>query len=388
MISIHECKPAALNVAHVVLSLDFGGMERVVLELVREGFRRGQRPSVICLMRKGTLASQVEALGAEVVCLDKPDGLRFEMIGRIREALRRLRPDVVHTHQIGALLYAGPAARREGVPAVVHTEHIDNVAKAIGIAKKMRVRAVWSVAGRYAGRFVCVSDDIAGSVVRNSAVARKKVFVVPNGIDTEAFTDGTAADALRGSLGIPLGAQVIGSIGRLNEVKRQDLLIRSFADVSGRAPQAHLLLVGDGPEMASLRQLAKELAVADRVHFAGYQSRPQDYLQVMDVFALTSRLEGMPLVILEAWAASRPVVASQVGGVGRLIEHDRTGFLFGSGDQAALTDGLDALLSDRSYARRLAELGRLRVCAEFDTRVMAGAYEAIYRELLPKGVAI
>jgi len=362
-------------------------MERVVLELVREGIRRGQQPAVICLTREGTLAPQAAALGAEVLCLHKPEGLRFETIGRVREALRRLRPDVMHTHQIGALLYAGPAARREGAPATVHTEHSDHAANLVGIANKLRIGALWSLAGRYAARFACVSDDIASSVARHSAVARRRILVVPNGVDVEAFADGSGADALRSSLGIPPGAPVIGSIGRLNEVKRQDLLLRSFAQISAQAPRAHLLLVGDGPEMGSLRRLAGELGVADRVRFAGYQARPQDYLHVMDIFALTSRLEGMPLVILEAWAAGRPVVASRVGGIGGMVEHGRSGWLFESGDEAALSDALRTLLADPSRARRLAESGFGRVRAEFDTRNMAGAYEAIYRELLARPVA-
>ena len=96
---------------------------------------------------------------------------------------------------------------------------------------------------------------------------------------------------------------MIGTVGRLNEVKSQDLLIRSFAQISNHDPKPHLLLVGDGPERHRLQQLAENLGIADRVHFAGYQSRPEQFLHVMDIFALTSRLEGMPLAILEAWAA-------------------------------------------------------------------------------------
>lgn len=435
--------PTMPKVVHVVLSLDFGGMERVVLELVREGFRRGQQPAVICLVKKGTLAPRVKSLGAEVVCLHKRDGLRFATIGRVRKALRHLMPDVVHTHQIGALLYAGPAARRERAPAVIHTEHIDHVAKAVGAPKKLRVRGLWTVAGRYADRFACVSHDIAESVARNSIVSRRKIMVVPNGVDTEAFIDASGAEALRQSLGIPHDAAVIGSIGRLNEVKRQDLLIRAFARLVGgqlsvvrgqlfdngphdpkparphpcplsegegaggnpsslishRSPRPglspdacrltpYLLLVGDGPEMETLKQLAAELGVAHCVHFAGYQARPQDYLHVMDVFALTSRAEGMPLVILEAWAAGKPVVCSRVGGIPKLIDDGRTGLLFDSGDEAALTDCLRRLFTDPALARQMGEAGRAHARAEFDTRTMAARYEGVYREVYERESAI
>ena len=126
---------------------------------------------------------------------------------------------------------------------------------------------------------------------------------------------------------------MIGTIGRLNEVKCQDLLIRSFHRVQAQIPDTRLLLVGDGPKRADLHALAEELGLSGSVHFAGYQAQPESYLQVMDVFALTSRAEGLPLAVLEAWAAGLPVVATRVGGIPRLIDDGRTGLLIDSGDE-------------------------------------------------------
>src|SRR5208337_2646319 len=133
----------AVRVVHVVLSLDIGGLERIVADLVRVGRALGQIPSVICLERPGTLAAQVESLGVPVLCADKPPGLRLETIGRVRELLRQLRPDVLHTHQIGALVYAGPAARRERIPVVVHTEHTNTIARHRSLSRQFRTRLLW-----------------------------------------------------------------------------------------------------------------------------------------------------------------------------------------------------------------------------------------------------
>src|SRR5271157_2819055 len=194
-----------IRVVHVVLSLDIGGLERIVADLVRVGRALGQIPSVICLERPGTLAPQVEALGVPVLCAGKPPGLRLDTIGRIRELLRQLKPDVVHTHQIGALIYTGPAARRKKVPAVVHTEHINNVAKHRSLSKRARIRLLWGLAGSYADRFFCVSDDIAEAVKAYRTVPGRRVVVVPNGIDTAAFATKGGCESLRRDLGIPHG---------------------------------------------------------------------------------------------------------------------------------------------------------------------------------------
>jgi glycosyltransferase involved in cell wall biosynthesis len=371
-----------LRVTHIVLSLDTGGLERIVVDLVRVGRDHGLVSSVICLEKPGTLAGQVEALGVPVLCAEKRPGLRFSTVARLLELLRQLKPDVIHTHQLGPLLYTGLAARRVGIPVVIHTEHTNNVALARSGSRRIRTRLLLGAAGALADHFCCVSDEIAGAVKAYRTVASRKVSVVLNGIDTDAFDSAGDGESLRLSLGIPRQVPVIGTVGRLNEIKRQDLLIRAFANLIDQDPKPRLLLVGDGPALDSLRQLVAGLGLSDRVHFAGYQARPEHYLHLMDIFALTSRHEGMPLAILEAWAAGRPVVASRVGGVPNLVTSGVNGLLFESCDEASLTWALNSLLARPDDARRLGECGRENVRSRFDLRVMAGAYERHYRDLL------
>src|SRR5262245_46994121 len=142
--------PSPLRVTHAVLSLDCGGLERIVVDLVRQGQRRGQQVSVLCVERPGTLAPPVEGLGARVGCLQKPPGLSWSTAGRARAALAELRPDVLHTHQVGALFYAGGPARKAGVRAVVHTEHINQIVKDRTWSRRLRTRLLWALAGRRA----------------------------------------------------------------------------------------------------------------------------------------------------------------------------------------------------------------------------------------------
>ncbi|HEX7447177.1 MAG TPA: glycosyltransferase [Pirellulales bacterium] len=406
-----ETKP--LRVAHVVLSLDVGGLERLVVDLVRQGAQRGQRVAVVCLERPGMLADEARAAGAELFCVEKRPGLRPGIIAHLVRLLGELQLDVVHTHQIAALLYAGAAARRSGIPAVIHTEHGKHYAR-------RRTRWLGRLAARYAQRFCCVSGDIAAAVRAARVAPEAKVMVVPNGIDVERFRgqrpevgdQGTEKDwdsEIRGQAsetawsrgpGLrPLTSDpclTIGTIGRLNEIKRQDVLLRAFARLVRRRCHPHpnplpegegirdlrLLLVGDGPMRGELERLAEELGIRAQTQFAGYQAVPEEYLRRMDIFALTSRSEGMPLSILEAWATGVPVVASRVGGVPELIDDGLTGRLFASGDDAELAHVLEAFCADRQLRDRLSAAGLARVQRDFSLTRMAAEYEAIYRSLL------
>jgi glycosyltransferase involved in cell wall biosynthesis len=229
-----------------------------------------------------------------------------------------------------------------------------------------------------------VSADIAAECRAYRLVARRKLCVVPNGIDADAFARPNCVGPLRRELGIPAAAPVVGTVGRLDEVKRQDLLLRAFASVRRGVPAAHLLLVGDGPQREPLRRLAAELGLSECVHFAGYQSRPERHLHLMSAFALTSRVEGMPLAILEAWAAGVPVVATRVGGVPQMIADGQTGVLIDSGDENALAAALIGLLTDQGRAARIGAAGRARVRERFGLEHMVETYQGHYRDLLAR----
>ena len=372
-------EPPKISILHCVLSMDVGGLERIVLDLVCEGRRMGQDVAVVCLERRGALAPAAEALGARVMSVGKRPGLRPATIGRLAAAFRTLGPGVIHTHQVGALAYAGPAAKLGGGAPVVHTEHGKHY------AGRLRTRLLGRMAGRFAARFCCVSGDVAAEAEACRIVPRSKIHVVPNGIDTDRFATAGDPAAVRAMLEVPPEAPLVGTVGRLNEVKRQDRLIRGFARALGRAPDAHLVLVGDGPLMMDFRSLAEGLGIASRVHFAGYQAEPERFLGAMDVFALTSRSEGMPLAVLEAWASGVPVVASRVGGLPEMIDDGRTGLLVDAEDEGALASAIVGLVADPDSARRIGAAGRELARARYDVRTMSGAYDRHYRELLSAG---
>jgi sugar transferase (PEP-CTERM/EpsH1 system associated) len=368
-----------LRVVHVVLSLDVGGLERNVVNQVREGRKLGQEVSVLCLTRPGTLAPQAEALGGQVVCLNKKPGVRPGLFLRAARALRALRPHVVHSHQLGTLFYAGPAARAAGVPLLVHTEHGRE-----DYAGRRRTRWLGRFGGRFVDRFYCLTRDMAEAAVANRIVPASRVQVICNGIDVPRFQDRSQRDEVRRGLGVPEGAPLVGTTGRLTEIKRQDVLLRAFAEVRRDMPDAHLLLVGDGPLRGELEALAAQLGIAGVTHFAGYQAEPERCLQAMDAFALSSRSEGMPQAVLEASVAGLPVVASRVGGLPELIDDGVTGLLFPCGDATALAAALRRVLRDPALARGLGEAARAKAEAKYSVRRMASEYHESFLEMLAR----
>lgn len=365
-----------LRVVHVVLSLDPGGLERVVIDLVRAGRSFGQLASVVCIERLGLLCSELEAARVPAFCVEKRPGLRPGVIGRLKMLFNILQPDVVHTHQVGALLYAGPAARRSGAPVIVHTEHGKHY------ASRRRTRWLGRLAGRHARRLFGVSRDIADELRTCRIAAQEKIAVAPNGIDIARFRDCTAGADTRREFGVSPSAPLVGAVGRLAEIKRHDLLIRAFACVRRRIPEARLLLVGDGPERTSLERLAAQLLPADCVRFAGRQAAPERFLKAMDVMALTSRSEGMPLAVLEAWAAGTPVVATRVGGIPELVADGETGLLVEFGNVDQLAGAIERLLADRPLAARISGAAARQADERHSLEQMAANYQRHYDELL------
>jgi glycosyltransferase involved in cell wall biosynthesis len=165
-------------------------------------------------------------------------------------------------------------------------------------------------------------------------------------------------------------------------VKRQDLLIRAVSKLQATIPDLHLLLGGDGPERQKLVDLTRQLGLIPRVHFLGYQPFPEQYLSIMDVFALTSRSEGFPVSLLEAWVAGVAVVCSAVGGIPDIVTPECDGLLFSPEDEAMFVSSLARLIADNGLRERLAAAGKRTVRERYSLERMASQYESRYRSLL------
>lgn len=343
-------------ILHVVQHLSPGGLEVLALELARAQARTHPAMVVSLDGDEATALARWPRLRTEAVpllFLGKRPGLDPLLPLRLGRLFRRLRPSCVHTHHIGPLLYAGPAARLAGVRSRIHTEH-----DAWHLSSPDRARLQRLALALAAPTLVADAPHVAEAVA--AALHCPPPRVILNGIDVERFRPGDQA-AARQRLGLPLDVPVIGVSARLEPVKHVDLAIRALASVC--PDNVMLAIAGTGSLCDELVALAHRLGLADRVRLLGHVDDMATFHQAVDVACLSSHAEGLPLSLLEAQACGVPVVATQVGGVAAAV-CPATGRLVAPDDAAALTAGLsDALAAPagdpRAFVRHHASLDRM-----------------------------
>jgi glycosyltransferase involved in cell wall biosynthesis len=364
-------------IAHVLSSFGLGGQERMALELASKQRAAGHFVVALSLSgeSEGPVAAGFREAGIRTETVAKGDGVDASLPVRLATRLREERVEVVHTHNPHALIYGAPAAGLARA-AIVHTKHGAN-------PDRPRRRFLRRVASTLVDACVAVTPALAALARRDRECDPKRLHVIPNGIDMKRFAPrAEARQRIRATLGIPHDAWVVGTVGRLAPEKDQCLLVDAVAPLLDERRQ--LVIVGDGPENDALRKSIGATLRGQYVHMPGACSNVHEMLGAFDVFALTSKTEGLPLVLLEAMATELPIVSSAVGGIPDVIRHDATGFLFPAGGREALTRLLVRLVGSPTLARRVGAAGRNAIAQSHSVERMAQSYEALYREVIAR----
>lgn len=305
----------------------------------------------------------------------------------LRRLIKRSRARLVHTHmaKAGALgrlagMSVGTAEER---PRLVHTFHGHVLQGYFGATQQRAFLELERALAKRTDVLVAVSPEVRDELLGLGVGRPGQYAVVPLGLDLSRFaavgTPAVPTGKLRAALGVGPGVPLAGAVGRLVPIKDHATLLRAVAAVPG----LHVALLGDGELRASLQQLAASLGLAERAHFAGWWQDMPSALADLDVVVLSSRNEGTPAALIEALAASRPVVSTDVGGVRHVVEAGATGWLCPSGDPSALAAAIEqAVFSQRGKAAQMANEGRRRALARFSTEQMLAAYFSIYEQLL------
>jgi glycosyltransferase involved in cell wall biosynthesis len=367
---------ARLRVMHVVLSLGPGGTERLVIEIVKQHAAVADS-MVCCLEEPGAWAGELTRRGVPVVSLGRTGG--FEP--RLGYAIARLsslhKRDVLHCHHYSPFVYGQIGALLDGRVQVVFTEH----GRLSHAPPSWKRRLVNPALGRLPAAIFAVSEDLRGHMIAEG-LPPGRVRVVHNGIDPGPLASPLSRRAARRALGIANDTPVVGTVGRLDQVKDLGTLIEAFALVRRSEPDARLVIIGDGSESTRLEECATELGARDGVLFVGHRDDARDLLAAFDMYANSSVYEGISLTILEAMAAGLPVVATRVGGTPEIIDDEHTGLLVPMQSPLELAAAIETLLASPSSCRSLGRAARHCVETRFSLQGMAARYLAAYRDAL------
>jgi len=366
------------KIAFCITELDPGGAERALVELVTRLDRGRFSPVVYCLgprpaSNPTSLADQLEDSGVTVHCFGARRIWQLRGLAkRLVQQLRKDQPELVQTFLFHANVLGAWAARQAGAPKVV---------TGIRVAEQ---RAWWHLwlsrwTDRYVDRHVCVSSQVLSFSHGEGGLPLEKLLTIPNAVEIERYA--SAVPAARKLLGVAPDSRLIACIGRLAHQKGIDWLLEVMREVERREPNCDLLLVGDGPERAALQRQVRRLGLS-HIHFLGFRRDVPEILAASDLVVLPSRWEGMPNVVLEAMAAGRAVVATDVEGVRELLSPDGLEQLVVPRDPQRFAEQILRFVGDETLRNSLGAANQARAREYFSFAGTIAAYERLYDELL------
>jgi sugar transferase (PEP-CTERM/EpsH1 system associated) len=371
-------------IAHVIYRLDVGGLENGLVNIINGLPVDEFRHAIVCLAGYSDFRARIRRPDVAVYSLDKRPGKDPGMYLRLWRLLRQLRPAIVHTRNLGTVDLQW-VAWSSGIAVRVHGEHGWDASDPLGRdPKNLRIRRLCR---RVIGRYVAMSQDLADWLRAQVGVRPERIRQIYNGVDIARFSAACELPADLPWAGANLRPFVFGTVGRLDPVKRQALLLQSFAEVRQAQPQnlrerLRLLVVGDGPMREQLLEQARTLGIEAAVWFTGARRDVPELMRAMDVFVLPSMNEGISNTILEAMASGLPVIAARVGGNPELIRSGVSGVLYDDAKPAGLVEAMSSYVRDPALGQQHGCAGRTRVVNDFSLAAMVSNYLHLYRELM------
>jgi glycosyltransferase involved in cell wall biosynthesis len=371
-----------LRVMQITNNLGIGGLERVVVNLCRHLDRKRFEVAACCLNFRGPFADELERDGIPVYLTPhRTDRTDYLVFWNLKNIMKQVRPHIVHTHNTNALFDGFLASMLARVPLMIHTDH----------ARKFPDKLRYMTAERFIAHFldhiVAVSEETRGNLIHYEHIPTHKLSVVNNGIDGARYNILIDTTAKRCELGLDGFSHLVGLGVRLTPQKGIIHLIKAAPLILKHFPEVAFVVAGDGYLLSELKAQAQAVGVGGHFFFLGPRLDLPEILQILDVYVLPSEWEGLPLVILEAMAARKAIIATDVGGNSTAIEHDLSGLLVPSKDPLALAKSVCELLDDPVKRDKLACEAQRRFYATFEVKHMAKEYEKIYlKHAITKGL--
>ncbi|MES9870877.1 MAG: TIGR03088 family PEP-CTERM/XrtA system glycosyltransferase [Sedimenticola sp.] len=369
--------------AHIIHRLDFGGLENGLVNLINRIPPDRYHHAIICMTEYTDFADRITNPEVTLHSLNKAEGKDLSVYLSLWKLLRQLKPDVVHTRNLSAV-EGSVIAWLAGVSKRVHGEHGRDSYDIDGTNPKYLM--LRKICKPFTNLYIPLSKDLEYWLESLVQVPEAKIRQIYNGVDSLRFKPSVNVRE-----GFPINGFanesdfVVGTVGRIQEVKDQITLIKSIALLLAKnnayRRSLRLVLVGDGPMMPEVASLVKEKGIEDITWLTGARNDIPELLQAMDLFVLPSKAEGISNTILEAMASGLPVLATDVGGNGELVQHGVTGELVPAENPDEMSLSIERYMNDKDRCLQHGEAGRKRVEEMFSIDSMVDAYLSVYDEL-------
>lgn len=368
----------------MVYRFDTGGLENGLVNLINHMPAGAYRHVVIALTEVTEFRHRIQRDDVEFVALNKPPGHAIRLYPALYRLFRRLRPAVVHTRNLAALECVLPAWAA-GVPVRVHGEHGRDVEDLDGSSRKyQRLRRLYRP---WVTHYIALSRELGAYLGGKVGVPDGRMSQVYNGVDTDLFHPALGGPSpIDGCPFEPGRHWLIGTVGRMQQVKDQPTLARAFVELLRRQPalreRVRLVMVGSGPLREVVLALLAEAGLADLAWLPGERRDVSDVMRGLSCFVLPSLAEGISNTILEAMASGLPVVATRVGGNAELVAEGSTGLIVPAADPLAMADALERLAMAPDQAVTMGHAGRALAVGQFSLHAMVARYQGIYDQQL------
>lgn len=368
-------------IAHVIYQLHVGGLENGLVNLVNRLPRQRYRHIIFCMLDSSDFQQRIENPDVPVIELHKKPGNDFRNLYRLYRWFRRLKPDIVHTRNIGCLEAQIPAWLAR-VPGRIHGEHGWDVNDPDG--SNQTYRKLRKLHAPLIQQFVPLSSHLDDYLQQHVGITATKITRIYNGVDTRKFQPGCST-ILPKDFADP-NTLIFGTVGRMHGVKDQTTLAQAFIRLCEQNPgtqqQLRLVMIGDGPLRAECQQQLEQAGLSAQCWLPGAHDDVADIMRALDIFVLPSLAEGISNTILEAMASGLPVIATRVGGNPDLVVDGVTGYLPPSAQPQALADAMQHYLDNPELQARHAQSGLARAREHFSLQRMLDKYSDLYDKQL------
>jgi len=370
-----------IKIAYIITSSGVGGAEKILYHTVTGLDYNQYSVSIFTLKEKGVTAKELEKLGIEVHCLHmaNKEGFMGWLISTITllklfSYLRRLKPTIIHSFLFRANILARLAGYLTGVPIIISSIRV------MGGGKRY-FHYLERMTSFMVDHYITVSKNVKKYIVDKSKISVNKISVIYNGVKVRD-RNSLKLQNVKLPFDIKPEDKILITVGRLHKQKGHYYLIHAILKVGKEVSNIKLLIIGEGEEENNLKNLTESLDLTDKVIFMGVRFDVESIISTAKLFVLPSLWEGMPNVLLEAMAAEKPVVATEVGGVAELVINGETGLLVPSRDSGALASAIIDLLQNDLKAKRMGRNGRIRVEKKFNISKTLKETENLYQKLL------